>query len=81
VLLELDDAAAGAAVTLAALENDSGLPLARAEHRLGGGAATPALDLDIATSRKDIVIGVFSAGAGLLRIAGLRVERPHQETA
>ncbi|MDY0960587.1 glycosyltransferase family 32 protein [Massilia sp. CFBP9026] len=75
VLLELDDATAGAPLTLIALENGSGLPLARAEHRLGGGAAMPALDLDVATSRKDIVIGIFSAGPAPLRIAGLRVER------
>jgi len=78
VLLELADGAAGAGVTLVALENGAGQALARADHRLAGGAALPALELDVATSRKDIVIGVFSASATPLRIAGLRIERPLQ---
>ncbi|WP_306394187.1 glycosyltransferase family 32 protein [Telluria beijingensis] len=79
VLLELTDAAPGAALTLVALENGSGQALARADHWLAGGAAQPALALDIASSRKDIVIGVLSASAAPLRIASLRIERPQQD--
>ena len=81
VLLELGDAAAGAGVTLAALDSGAGQPLARADHRLAGGAAMPALELDVAGSRKDIVIGVFTASGTALRIAGLRIERLPQGNA
>lgn len=81
VLLEVAQAAPGAGVTLVALDNGSAQTLARADHRLAGGAALPALELDVAVSRKDIVIGVLTASGAPLRIAGLRIERPPQGNA
>lgn len=68
-------AAAAGGISLVALEQGSGKQLARADHQLAGGAALPLLELDIARSRNDIVIGVFSTGGAALRLAGLRIER------
>lgn len=82
VLVELADASAGAAVTLLAAASGDGATLARAEQVLArGGAATPALALDIRASRNDIVIGILASPGARLRIAGLRIERASHEAA
>lgn len=81
IVLELAGAAPDAAIALAALENDAAAQLLARVDLPAGSAATPTLELDVASSRTDIVIGVFAAPGARLRIAGLRVERPHQESA
>ena len=74
------DLGAGAGIALVALEKGSGKQLAQSAPQADGGPQ-PVLELDIARSRNDVVIGVLSTDGAPLRIAGLRVERPQQGNA
>jgi hypothetical protein len=75
VLLELADATPGA-VALYATAHGTGAMLAHGRGRIdGAGPAAVAMDLDIGTSRKDVVIGILAEDGARLRVAGLRIER------
>lgn len=73
VLLDLADAAPGE-VGLYATAHGTGAMLAHARSA-GGWPASVAMELDIDTSRKDIVIGILAERGARLRVAGLRIER------
>ena len=78
-------------ITLLALANNSSTVLARRDHRLAHAVtalaapeadadadAQPDMLLDVATSRKDLVIAVLHEGTGALRLRGLHIHLLHQ---
>ena len=78
LLLVLASGSAGS-LTLRATAHGSGATLVEARGRIHGGAAvTLGLPLELAVSRKDIVVGILAGEDTCLRIVELLVERlPH----
>ena len=65
-------------LALRATLHGSGETVAEAHGRIDGGPVTLALPLELAVSRKDVLVGILAGDGACLRIAELLVERlPH----
>lgn len=71
-------AGSSGALALRATLHGSGETVAEAHGRVDGGPVTLALPLDLAVSRKDVLVGILAGDGACLRIVELLVERlPH----